>query len=232
PARRLGPPPPPLPPLRRRCAHEHGSQALRRRVGHRAVPERGALHCAVPGFDPRERLSPRAARGAGRGRSERRSHAGDSRRLRLPTADHPRPGQSPAHPASRPEHRHPSEPGRDPATHGRPRRLPAELHQRTRRRPCANRRRQRRGRILLSPNVVSHYFARDSLSQVARMYYQYGYSKPLVARKVGAVMTARQLVPPAFVLLLAATAALSPWVGLAGLLLGATAAAYLLVVLA
>src|SRR5439155_1208703 len=35
-----------------------------------------------------------------------------------------------------------------------------------------------------------------------------------------------------FVLLLAATAALSPWVGLAGLLLGATAAAYLLVVLA
>src|SRR5439155_1441239 len=83
---------------------------------------------------------------------------------------------------------------------------------------------KRGGRILLSPNVVSHYFARDSLSQVARMYYQYGYSKPLVARKVGAVMTARQLVPPAFVLLLAATAALSPWVGLAGLLLGATAA--------
>src|SRR3989449_11255046 len=56
-------------------------------------------------------------------------------------------------------------------------------------------------------------------------------SKPLVARKLGAVMTGRQLVPPAFVLLLAATAILSPWVRLAELLLAATGAAYLLAVL-
>src|SRR3989442_13619034 len=48
---------------------------------------------------------------------------------------------------------------------------------------------------------------------------------------LGAVMTGRQLVPPAFVLLLAATAILSPWVRLAELLLAATGAAYLLAVL-
>src|SRR2546422_11468375 len=90
---------------------------------------------------------------------------------------------------------------------------------------------KRGGRILLSPNVVSHYYARDSLSQVARMYYQYGYSKPLVARKLGAVMTGRQLVPPPFVLFLAADALLSPLVRLAEILLAATGAAYLLAVL-
>jgi hypothetical protein len=55
------------------------------------------------------------------------------------------------------------------------------------------------GRVLLDPAIVAFYYARSSLRQVARMYYQYGYFKPLVARKVGRVMTARQLVPPAFV---------------------------------
>jgi len=47
---------------------------------------------------------------------------------------------------------------------------------------------------------VSYYYARDSLSKLWKMYYQYGYFKPLVARKVGGVLTARQLAP---VLLLA-----------------------------
>jgi cellulose synthase/poly-beta-1,6-N-acetylglucosamine synthase-like glycosyltransferase len=58
------------------------------------------------------------------------------------------------------------------------------------------------GRILLVPDVVSSYHARDSLAKLWRMYYQYGYFKPLVARKVGGVFTWRQLVPPAFVLAL------------------------------
>ncbi len=58
------------------------------------------------------------------------------------------------------------------------------------------------GRILLSPRVVCNYFARDSLSKLWRMYYQYGYFKPLVVRKVGGVMTLRQLAPPLFVLCL------------------------------
>ncbi|MGE5801469.1 MAG: glycosyltransferase family 2 protein [Gemmatimonadota bacterium] len=87
------------------------------------------------------------------------------------------------------------------------------------------------GRILLVPNVVCHYFARASLRQIARMAYQYGYSKPFVIRKLGHV-TPRQLVPPGFVLALVATAVLSPWVEAARLLLGTTVAVYLLPVLA
>ena len=55
------------------------------------------------------------------------------------------------------------------------------------------------GRILLLPEVVSEYFARGSLRMLARMYGQYGWFKPLVARKLGRVTTLRQLVPPAFV---------------------------------
>lgn len=86
------------------------------------------------------------------------------------------------------------------------------------------------GRVLLVPTVVAHYFARETLSQVARMYYQYGYSKPMVVRKLGRVMTVRQLVPPAFLLLLGATAILGFRLHAARLLLAATATAYLLAV--
>ncbi|MEI8372063.1 MAG: glycosyltransferase family 2 protein [Planctomycetota bacterium] len=62
------------------------------------------------------------------------------------------------------------------------------------------------GRIRLSPKIVCYYYARNSLRQVWQMHYQYGYFKPLVVRKVGGVMTLRQLVPPLFVLMLAVTA--------------------------
>ena len=68
------------------------------------------------------------------------------------------------------------------------------------------------GTILLVPDVVSYYHARTSFRQLARMYYQYGYYKPLVIRKVGAVMTARQLAPAALVLgLLAPLAGSIAW---------------------
>lgn len=67
------------------------------------------------------------------------------------------------------------------------------------------------GRILLVPDVVAHYYARASLTKLALMNYQYGYFKPLVARKIGAVMTMRQLVPALFVLSLLGTGLLSPW---------------------
>jgi glycosyltransferase involved in cell wall biosynthesis len=66
------------------------------------------------------------------------------------------------------------------------------------------------GRILLEPGVRARYYARRKVSHLRRMFYQYGYYKPLVARKVGRVMTLRQLVPAAFVLTLAAAAALAP----------------------
>ena len=62
------------------------------------------------------------------------------------------------------------------------------------------------GRILLSSRVVCRYYTRDTLPKLWRMYYQYGYFKPLVVRRSG-VMTLRRLMPPLFVLCLAAYAA-------------------------
>ncbi len=67
----------------------------------------------------------------------------------------------------------------------------------------------RGGRVLLLPEVTCRYFARRSFRQVARMYYQYGYFKPLVGRKVGRVMTVRQLVPSILIAALLSSAALS-----------------------
>jgi hypothetical protein len=66
------------------------------------------------------------------------------------------------------------------------------------------------GRILLLPEVVSYYFARRRLRDLGRMYYQYGYFKPLVVRKADGVMTVRQVVPALFVAILAGSIALAP----------------------
>jgi glycosyltransferase involved in cell wall biosynthesis len=67
------------------------------------------------------------------------------------------------------------------------------------------------GRILLVPEITSYYTARESLRTLWAMYYQYGYFKPLAARTIGTVMTARQLVPSIFVMSLALTGSLAPW---------------------
>jgi glycosyltransferase involved in cell wall biosynthesis len=81
------------------------------------------------------------------------------------------------------------------------------------------------GRILLVPGVVSSYYARRSLRQLGRMFYQYGFFKPAVALKVGRIMTLRQLVPPLFVLSILVTVLAAPWLAaaraLASLILGA-----------
>jgi glycosyltransferase involved in cell wall biosynthesis len=83
------------------------------------------------------------------------------------------------------------------------------------------------GRILLVPEIVSEYFARESLGKLWRMYFQYGYFKPLVARKLGRVMTARQLVPSLFVLSMLLSMALIGLVPLAAIPLGTLLLAYL-----
>ena len=88
------------------------------------------------------------------------------------------------------------------------------------------------GRILLVPHVTAHYYARDSLWQLARMYHQYGYSKPLVARKLGRVTTVRQIVPAGFVTALAAATLALPWVPGAAALLVAAVVPYLVAVAA
>ena len=71
------------------------------------------------------------------------------------------------------------------------------------------------GRILLVPDVVSQYYARDSLARLWRMYFQYGYFKPLVIRKIGRVMTLRQVVPSLFVALLTLLGIAAFWSSLA-----------------
>ncbi|AQT69610.1 Poly-beta-1,6-N-acetyl-D-glucosamine synthase [Anaerohalosphaera lusitana] len=58
------------------------------------------------------------------------------------------------------------------------------------------------GKILLDPQIVSAYVARDTLKKLVKMEWQYGYFKPLVIKKVGGLFTLRQTVPPAFVLTL------------------------------
>lgn len=75
------------------------------------------------------------------------------------------------------------------------------------------------GRVLLVPGVVATYYARAALGKLWRMFFQYGYFKPLVARKVGAVMTARQLVPALFVFTVGLAALCAPWCRLARVLL-------------
>lgn len=56
------------------------------------------------------------------------------------------------------------------------------------------------GKIVLIPEVVIDYTARDTISKMARMYYQYGLFKPLVNKKLGAPATIRQFFPLFFVL--------------------------------
>jgi hypothetical protein len=75
------------------------------------------------------------------------------------------------------------------------------------------------GRVMLVPGVIVSYFTRESLGKLWRMFFQYGYFKPLVARKVGAVMTARQLVPALFVSSVGLAALFAPWFGAAQVLL-------------
>ena len=56
------------------------------------------------------------------------------------------------------------------------------------------------GKIYLIPEVEISYFARSHFKQLWKMFYQYGYFKPLVNLKLGKVSTLRQLVPPLFVI--------------------------------
>jgi glycosyltransferase involved in cell wall biosynthesis len=85
---------------------------------------------------------------------------------------------------------------------------------------------RRGGRVLLDPAIVVVYYARATLRQLARMYYQYGYFKPLVVRKVGRVMTVRQLVPPALFASLTTTGAVAVIEPAAAVLFGAVLALY------
>lgn len=90
--------------------------------------------------------------------------------------------------------------------------------------------RSKGGSILLIPDVQVDYVARSTLGQLRRTFWQYGLFKPLAALKVGTLPTLRQLVPPAFVVLLVLGVTLSPFVSLARLGLCALASAYLIAI--
>jgi glycosyltransferase involved in cell wall biosynthesis len=84
----------------------------------------------------------------------------------------------------------------------------------------------RGGRVLLLPDVFCRYFARRSLAQLSRMCYQYGYFKPLVARKIGRVMTVRQLVPALLVAGLVGSGILGMWLPVVRLLFSGVLSLY------
>lgn len=54
------------------------------------------------------------------------------------------------------------------------------------------------GEIFLLPDIEIKYMARDTINKISKMFYYYGYFKPLVNRKVGSPATARQFVPPTY----------------------------------
>lgn len=83
------------------------------------------------------------------------------------------------------------------------------------------------GRILLVPDVVSSYYARDKITKVWRMYFQYGYFKALVFQKHRTLGSWRQLVPALFVGSLIAFGLLSMWFVPVRVLAAAVVLAYL-----
>ena len=56
------------------------------------------------------------------------------------------------------------------------------------------------GTIYLIPNIIITYFARDTIEKVSNMFYQYGFFKPLVNKKLGKAASIRQFFPLLFVL--------------------------------
>lgn len=56
------------------------------------------------------------------------------------------------------------------------------------------------GKIYLLPDVEIKYFARDKISKVRKMFYQYGLYKPLGNKKLGSPATIRQFFPLLFVI--------------------------------
>lgn len=56
------------------------------------------------------------------------------------------------------------------------------------------------GKIVLIPQVIINYTARDSIRKMRHMYYQYGLYKPLVNKKLGSPATIRQFFPLLFLL--------------------------------
>jgi len=67
------------------------------------------------------------------------------------------------------------------------------------------------GRIFIIPGIKIEYFARENFSKLGKMYYQYGYFKPLVNKKIKIPANVRQLAPAALILVPVVLALLGWW---------------------
>jgi GT2 family glycosyltransferase len=93
--------------------------------------------------------------------------------------------------------------------------------------------RQAGGRVWMDPSIRTRYFARPELKSLARQYARYGYWKARMLRRYPHTLRWRQLLPPAFVLGMAALGLLALfippvrviWLAVAGLYLVVLAAA-------
>jgi glycosyltransferase involved in cell wall biosynthesis len=83
------------------------------------------------------------------------------------------------------------------------------------------------GKIVLDPAIRIFYTPRGSFSRLFRQYYEYGLWKPAVMSKHGRIVSARSLVPIAFVGSLAVLVALAAFSGTARILLALELAVYL-----
>jgi len=55
------------------------------------------------------------------------------------------------------------------------------------------------GKILLVPDIVSFYYARETYAKLLKMYLQYGYFRVLTVKKIGKIIGFRQLIPAIFI---------------------------------
>ena len=83
------------------------------------------------------------------------------------------------------------------------------------------------GKILLTPAIKSHYYARSSLRKLWSQYFQYGFWKAQMLRKHPRSVRVRQLVPPLFVLALLLSGALSALSSLAAWVFALVITSYL-----
>ena len=90
--------------------------------------------------------------------------------------------------------------------------------------------RQSGGRIWLDPEIVTVYYARSKLRDLARQYWRYGYWKFRMLRRYPDTLRWRQALPPLFVASLIGLAVLVWW-SFAGRLLAMELSVYFLVLL-
>ncbi len=65
------------------------------------------------------------------------------------------------------------------------------------------------GKIYYSPSIRSTLYIRPTLKKLWNQHFQYGYFKPLVSKKVGTLLTWRQLIPALFLVSIFITGLLS-----------------------